>query len=90
MWPSNSHGSLFKQRWNGPWLAHAVPTIGPAPLSDEDIAKRAYEKFLSRGSVHGLDREDWAEATQELIAETLARGPSLSSHEEASGLEESP
>jgi hypothetical protein len=89
MSPSNSHGALFKQRWNGPWLAHPLPAIVSAAPSDEDVAKRAYERFLGRGSVHGLDREDWAEATQALIAERVARGPSLSSREEGSAREES-
>jgi hypothetical protein len=90
MSPSNSHGSEFKQRWNGPWLAHPLPAIASARPSDEDVATRAYERFLSRGSVHGLDREDWAQATQELIAEAFARDRSLSSRAEASAREESP
>jgi Protein of unknown function (DUF2934) len=38
-------------------------------VSDEAIAKRAYEKFTARGHIHGFDREDWAEAREELIAE---------------------
>ncbi len=38
-------------------------------LSDEAIAERAYEKFIARGSAHGFDQQDWASATQELLAE---------------------
>lgn len=45
----------------------------PAP-SDEDIARRAYEKFLSRGEEHGFDRDDWLDARRDLMAEALAIG----------------
>jgi hypothetical protein len=38
---------------------------------DADIAKRAYQKYEARGRTHGLDREDWAAASHELIAETF-------------------
>ena len=36
-----------------------------------DIAKRAYEKYEARGCTHGFDREDWAAASHEFIAETF-------------------
>jgi hypothetical protein len=52
--------------------ARTAQLIGAVSVSDEAIAKRAYEKFLTRGCTHGFDQEDWATATQELIAETLA------------------
>lgn len=39
--------------------------------SDADIAKRAYEKYEARGCTHGFDREDWAAASHELVAETF-------------------
>jgi hypothetical protein len=42
-------------------------------VSDEDVAERAYEKFLARGSVHGFDRQDWTAAQQELVARAFAR-----------------
>jgi len=32
----------------------------------EQIAQRAYELYLARGSVHGYEREDWLEAEKEL------------------------
>jgi hypothetical protein len=62
-------------RSNGPLpmpvaLVHLVP---PAIVVDDAIAKRAYEKFVAGGSVHGRDEEDWATAKEELMAE--ARGP---------------
>jgi Protein of unknown function (DUF2934) len=59
-----------------------LPTNGVAPISakhsveamsvsPEAIAKRAYQKFLARGGVHGLDREDWMAAHDELIGEAF-------------------
>jgi hypothetical protein len=42
-------------------------------VSNESIAKRAYEKYAARGMVHGLDQEDWALANDELVAEHRAR-----------------
>jgi hypothetical protein len=40
-------------------------------VADEIIAIRAYEKFVARGQIDGFDREDWAGAREELIAETF-------------------
>ena len=42
-------------------------------VSNESIARRAYEKYAARGMVHGLDQEDWALANDELLAEHRAR-----------------
>jgi hypothetical protein len=39
----------------------------PAP-THEEIAKRAYELYLARGSEHGHAEEDWARAESELGA----------------------
>src|SRR5262249_4486460 len=38
--------------------------------SNEGIAKRAFEKFMGRGGVHGFDQQDWFDAQDELIAES--------------------
>jgi Protein of unknown function (DUF2934) len=38
-------------------------------VSHEIIAKRAYYNFVARGRIDGFDREDWAGAQEELIAE---------------------
>jgi hypothetical protein len=38
-------------------------------VADENIAKRAYYKFIGRGRIDGFDREDWVGAQEELIAE---------------------
>lgn len=32
----------------------------------ERVARRAYERFLTRGGEHGHDREDWFEAEREM------------------------
>jgi DUF2934 family protein len=31
-----------------------------------EVARRAYELFLARGSHHGFDRQDWLDAEREL------------------------
>jgi hypothetical protein len=41
--------------------------------SDEDIAKRAYEIYLQRGSLPGYEVDDWLQAEAELTA-SAARG----------------
>ncbi len=46
----------------------SAKTATPAkrqPTSDE-IAARAYEKYVARGRAHGYDREDWLAAEAEL------------------------
>jgi hypothetical protein len=35
-------------------------------LTDEDVARRAYERFQRRGGQHGRDQEDWYEAEREV------------------------
>ena len=32
----------------------------------EDISRRAYERFQERGGEHGRDQEDWLEAEREV------------------------
>jgi hypothetical protein len=43
----------------------ASPQNGARPSADE-VAKRAYERFQSRGGQHGGDQDDWYEAEREL------------------------
>jgi hypothetical protein len=38
--------------------------------SNIEVARRAYELFLSRGAGHGLDLQDWLEAERQLTAGT--------------------
>ena len=40
--------------------------IGTGQPTHEEIAKRAYELYLARGSVQGHQEEDWALAEAEL------------------------
>lgn len=66
--PSNS-----SKRSNGvpPTGAASQRTAMPS-ISEEAIAKRAYQKFVARGNSNGSAEEDWVAAERELIAE--ARG----------------
>jgi DUF2934 family protein len=34
----------------------------------EDIRLRAYEMYVERGGIHGLDTDDWLQAERELSA----------------------
>ncbi len=36
----------------------------------EDIARRAYELFLSRGAQHGCDVDDWLEAERQVTRDS--------------------
>jgi Protein of unknown function (DUF2934) len=63
--PSRSNGPL-------PMPIAVVHLVQPETVADDAVAKRAYDKFVARGSAHGRDEEDWATAKAELIAE--ARG----------------
>ena len=40
------------------------------PITDAEIAARAYEIYLSRGGDHGRDVEDWLEAESSLRHKT--------------------
>jgi hypothetical protein len=53
--------------------AQAAHRADAMTVSDEDIARRAYEKFLARGATHGSDQEDWAVARRELLAEAFGK-----------------
>ena len=46
----------------------ATPVAVKRPSHDE-IAKRAYDKFLGRNRQSGADQDDWFKAEQELVAE---------------------
>jgi hypothetical protein len=43
-----------------------APMGPPAEPSDEDIRRRAYDRYLARGGNHGLHFDDWLEAEREL------------------------
>lgn len=46
-----------------------APQAITAP-TEEEVAQRAYEIFLERGSDHGNDIEDWLQAERELSEES--------------------
>ena len=39
---------------------------GNGHLSSDEVAKRAYDLYLSRGGGHGSDFDDWIEAEKQL------------------------
>jgi hypothetical protein len=41
-------------------------------ITKDDVARRAYDLFLSRGGAEGHDVEDWLEAERQLGAESMA------------------
>jgi len=43
-----------------------APMGPPSEPSDEDIRRRAYDRYLARGGNHGLHFDDWLEAEKEL------------------------
>jgi hypothetical protein len=45
-------------------------------LAHEEIADRAYRRYLERGSTDGYDIDDWLVAEQELAQERVEPQPS--------------
>jgi hypothetical protein len=65
-----------------------APTFRP---SDDEIAKRAYELYLQRGSLPGYEVDDWLQAEAELIAASSRTGAeSEAPQSAATGSEPSP
>jgi hypothetical protein len=46
----------------------------PVP-GHEEIAGRAYQRYLERGSTHGSDIDDWLAAEEELTRERVEHQP---------------
>lgn len=46
-----------------------VPLINEETVTDDAVAQRAYELFVSRGGTHGHDFDDWIQAKRELVRE---------------------
>ena len=44
----------------------AAPTPEPAHVTEDEIARRAYDRYLARGREDGHDLEDWFHAEQEV------------------------
>ena len=46
----------------------AAPAAAAAPaISEEAIARRAFEYYCARGNGHGQDLQDWLQAERELL-----------------------
>jgi Protein of unknown function (DUF2934) len=65
--------SSSAQRTNGARPTSIGKRAGATFISDEEVAERAYQKFLARGSIHGFDQQDWVAAQEELVAEVFER-----------------
>ena len=63
----------FMNKTKKPSFSQRQPQFSQSALepkiSHEAIAKRAYEKFLTRGGSHGNHQQDWLEAERELRIE---------------------
>jgi hypothetical protein len=46
--------------------AEQAPVGPPADVTEDDIRRRAYDRYLARGGNHGLHFDDWLEAEKEL------------------------
>ncbi|HVV52812.1 MAG TPA: DUF2934 domain-containing protein [Polyangia bacterium] len=53
-------------------MAKPNRAAGARPSQDE-IARRAYELYLQRGSVPGHEKDDWLQAEAELAADAAER-----------------
>jgi len=53
------------------------PSRSPAspPVTQEQIAIRAYELFLEEGSAHGRDVDHWLRAEQQMLSTVAPRRP---------------
>jgi hypothetical protein len=61
----------------------------PVRPSDDEIAKRAYELYLQRGSSPGYEVDDWLQAEAELMAAS-ARAPDESEDGRGAGADREP
>jgi DUF2934 family protein len=61
--PRRSRGAATTADPSSPEQAPMGPSSEP---TDEDIRRRAYDRYLARGGNHGLHFDDWLEAEREL------------------------
>jgi hypothetical protein len=71
--PRRSHGSTDQRNVDPgprPEALNPTDTIGSASTasepSEEEIRRRAYQRYLERGGGHGMAFDDWLEAEREL------------------------
>jgi hypothetical protein len=50
-----------------------IPLPEPSRSQYEEIARRAFEIFLSRGGDHGRDLDDWLQAERDILARASRR-----------------
>lgn len=43
-----------------------VPSTGDPAITQQDVATRAYDRYVTRGREDGHDLDDWLEAEREL------------------------
>jgi hypothetical protein len=55
---------ITRKRTSAPKVAKTPATS--APVTHDDIARRAYELFEARGYAHGFHLQDWLTAESEL------------------------
>jgi hypothetical protein len=53
--------------------SRSLETFDPETPAGEEIAARAYARYLERGAVDGFDVDDWLEAERELREERRSR-----------------
>jgi hypothetical protein len=58
----------------GPPQVTAPEPIVAAEPTEDDIRRRAYQRYLERGGSHGQDFEDWLHAERELKARNADSG----------------
>ena len=59
-------------------MANTTTLPGFIVVSENDIAKRAYQLYTARGCANGFDREDWLRAERELRRGGPAAAPEKS------------
>ncbi len=62
--PKSGDGATGPARPRRPSTKKQNGNGGPVP--EDQVARRAYEIFESRGGYHGADLDDWLEAEREL------------------------
>jgi hypothetical protein len=58
-------------------LPENVPSVPASVPQHQEIALLAYDYFVQRGCVHGLDLDDWLQAERELLAKDSTQLPAV-------------
>jgi hypothetical protein len=65
---------------------HETPN-GPPPITEVDIAERAYEIWIRNGSPAGTAQEDWLEAERQLHDALISRRLTQMTHEKGGSVQ---